>query len=156
MNPCGCGFGDGNKIGFLDTLCVTEISDSVFAIADHPFRYQSALIKEVITVPVGFYTDFASVPRLGIIYALLGDRAHEPAVVHDFLYYMGMTTRKMADDILLEAMGVEGLPWWQRWPIYAGVRVGGWYAWKQHRDNHDGIPTKYPVPPVITPEPPTP
>jgi hypothetical protein len=140
---------------FLDSLTVTEISDSVFAVADHPFRYQSDLVKEVITVPVGFHTDFASVPRLGIVYALLGDRAHEPAVVHDFLYYAGMTTRKMADDILLEAMGVMGLPFWQRWPIYAGVRVGGWAAWNAHRAARDGAdtPTKFPVPPVITPKP---
>jgi hypothetical protein len=138
---------------FLDSLCVTEIDDRIFAVSDHPFRYQSDLIKEVIAVPVGFYTDFASVPRLGIIYAMLGDRAHESAVVHDFCYYMGMTTRKMADDILLEAMGVEGFPWWQRWPIYTGVRVGGWAAWNAHRKAHDGLPTKYPVPPVITPNP---
>ncbi len=141
---------------FLDPLCVTEISDSIFAISDHPFRYQSGLIKELITVPVGFYTDFASVPRLGIVYAILGDRAHEPAVVHDFLYYMGKTTRKMADDILLEAMEVMNLPWWQRWPIYAGVRAGGWVAWNTHRKNHDGEPTKYPVPDAITPTPPPP
>jgi hypothetical protein len=136
---------------FLDTLCVTEIDDKIFAIYDHPFRYQSDLVKEVIIVPVGFYTDFASVPRLGIIYAMLGDRAHEPAVVHDWLYYAGITTREMADNILLEAMGVMDLPWWQKLPIYYGVRVGGWVAWNTHRKNHDGEPTKYPVPPSITP-----
>ena len=137
---------------FLDPLCVTEIDDKVFAISCHDFRYQSDLVKETIVVPIGFHTDFASVPRLGIVYAMLGDRAHEPAVVHDWLYYAGITTREMADNILLEAMGVLGLPLWQKLPIYYGVRVGGWYAWNTHRKAHDGeIPTKYPVPPSITP-----
>lgn len=136
---------------FIDPLVVQEISDSVFKIVDHDFRYQSDLVKEIITAYVGFYTDFASVPRLGIMYALLGDRAHEPAVIHDALYYYGVTTRKMADDIFLEAMGVKGLPWWQKYPIYSGVRVGGWAAWNAHRKAHDGLPSKFPIPPVITP-----
>lgn len=117
---------------FLDQLCVTEISDSIWEVCDKPFRYKSDLAG-LITVNVGFRTDFASVPRLGIIYALLGDTAHEPAVIHDYIYATAITTREIADKVLLEAMGVIGLPWWRRWPIYIGVRVGGWYAWNQHR-----------------------
>lgn len=122
---------------FLDPLCLTEISDSIFEICDHPFRYQSDLVKDVIVAPIGFYTDFASVPRIGIVYAMLGDTAHEPAVIHDWLYYSALTDRATADKVLLEAMGVIGLPWWRRWPIYAGVRVGGWYAWNDHRKKGD-------------------
>lgn len=119
---------------FLDALNVTEVSDSVFAICDHPFRYQSDLAG-LLTVPVGFYTDFASVPRLGLIYAMLGDRAHEPAVIHDWLYYSAVTTREISDRVLMEAMVVMDLPFWQRYPIYWGVRVGGWHAWNDHRKN---------------------
>lgn len=128
---------------FLDALNVTEISDSIFAIADHPFRYQSDLAKRMFTVPVGFFTDFASVPRLGIIYALLGDRAHEPAVVHDWLYYAAVTTRAMADDVLMEAMATMNLPWYQRYPIWWGVRIGGWAAWDAHRKVGDPINGKF-------------
>jgi len=125
---------------FLDSLCVTEIDDSIFEIAAHPFRYQSDLAGRMFTVPEGFYTDFASVPRLGIVYALLGDRAHAPAVVHDWLYYAAITSRRTADEILMEAMGVLGLPSWQKYPIYWGVRGGGWAAWNQHRkDGHPEV-----------------
>ncbi len=121
---------------FLDPLNVTEISDSVFAICDHPFRYKSDLAG-LITVPVSFYTDFASVPRLGVIYAMLGDCAHEPAVVHDWIYYSAIVTREIADAVLMEAMNVIGIPWWRRYPIYWGVRIGGWAAWDKHRkDGH--------------------
>lgn len=122
---------------FLDHLVVEEISDSIFAVADHPFRYQSDL-GGLITVPVGFYTDFASVPRfMPIAYACLGDTAHEPAVVHDWLYYAAITTREEADKILLEAMLAWKMPSWRCYPIYWGVRLGGWAAWDQHRkDGH--------------------
>jgi len=120
---------------FLDKLCVIEIDDSTFAIADHPFRYQSDVAGQTFTVPVNFYTDFASVPRLGMIYALLGDTAHEPAVIHDWLYYSALVARGVADKVLLEAMGVIGIPDWRKYPIYWGVRLGGWYAWNQHRKN---------------------
>lgn len=126
---------------FLDPLVVTEISDSIFAIADHPFRYQSDEAKQIITVPIGFYTDFASVPRFPLIYALLGDTAHEPAVVHDWLYYSAIVNREMADNVLYEAMTVFGVEDWRRDMIYEGVRAGGWYAWDQHRkagDPQDG------------------
>ncbi len=121
---------------FLDPLNVTEISDSVFAICDHSFRYKSDLAG-LITVPIGFYTDFASVPRIGIIYSMLGDTAHEPAVIHDWIYYSAIVTREIADEVLMEAMKVIGIPWWRRYPIYWGVRIGGWHAWDQHRkDGH--------------------
>lgn len=135
---------------FLDPLETIEISDSVFAIADHPFRYQSD-IAGLITVPVLFYTDFASVPRLGIIYAMLGDRAHEPAVVHDWLYYAAITDRATADNVLLEAMTVMDLPWWQRWPIYLGVRAGGWKAWNDHRKAGHPEAGKFSTSPNFTP-----
>lgn len=133
---------------FLDPLTVTEISDSVFAVADHPFRYQSD-IAGLITVPVGFYTDFASVPRLGFIYAMLGDRAHEPAVIHDWLYYADITTREMADNVLYEAMTVFGISDWQRDLIYEGVRAGGWYVWDEHRNRGDPKEGKFQTSPNI-------
>lgn len=119
---------------FLDKLCITEISDSIFAICDHPFRYQSDLLKELIVVPIDFYTDFASVPRfMPLVYAALGDTAHEPAVIHDWLYYSAITDRATADAILLEAMKSWGMSPWRYYPIYWGVRAGGFVAWNEHR-----------------------
>ena len=124
---------------FIDPLCVTEISDSIFQVCDHPFRYQSDIAGRMFTVPVGFFTDFASVPRISIIYEMLGDTAHEPAVVHDWLYYSALVPRDIADKVLLEAMIVFGIPVWRRWPIYWGVRLGGWYAWNDHRKKGDPL-----------------
>ena len=129
---------------FLAGLTVTEISDSIFEVADHDFLYSSDLYTPIITVPVGFYTDFASVPRfMPLVYATLGDTAHEPAVIHDWLYYSAITTRALADRILLEAMGVCGIPAWRRYPIYWGVRIGGWKAWDDHRKVGDPTAGKF-------------
>ena len=124
---------------FLDSLYVEEISDSVFCVAYQPFQYQSDLLGKTIIVPIGFYTDFASVPRwMPLMYALLGDTAHEPAVIHDWLYYSAITDRETSDKILLEAMETFGMPSWRFLPIYWGVRMGGWAAWNKHRK--DGNP----------------
>lgn len=120
---------------FLDKLIVEEIDDSTWKVHE-PFRYQSDLAG-LISVPAGFKTDFASVPRIGLIYSLLGDTAHEPAVIHDWGYYCGVLPRKVCDKVILEAMGVIGMPWYRRWPIYAGVRAGGWMAWNAHRKAGD-------------------
>jgi hypothetical protein len=119
---------------FLNALHLSEIDDLLFQVIDLPFRYESDIFGGTIEVPVGFQTDFASVPRLGTLYAVLGDCAHQPAVIHDWLYYAAITTRKMADDIMLEGMGVIGLTAWKRYPIWWGIRLGGWYAWNQHRN----------------------
>lgn len=118
---------------FLDSLFVEEISDSVFQTTQQ-FRYQSD-IAGLITVPPLFFTDFGSVPRwMPMMYALLGDVAHEPCVIHDWLFYSAFTTFEVANKVLLEAMGVVGISWWRRYLIYAGVCVGGKFAWNAHRN----------------------
>ena len=78
-----------------------------------------------ITVPAGFVTDLASIPRLPLIYLLLNGIADEPGVVHDYLYSTGKVSRAMADQVLREACILTGVPAWKANLIYAGVRVGG-------------------------------
>lgn len=87
--------------------------------------YSSDVAHGVITVPKGFKTDFASTPRLPVIYLLAGNVGAKAAVVHDYLYSCGQFPRKMADDIFREASEVIGVNWWRRWMMWAGVRIGG-------------------------------
>jgi hypothetical protein len=95
-----------------------------------PLRYWSALLGQGIEVPAGFNTDFASVPRwIPIASALVGDRAHAAAVVHDYLYTVHSVTRLQADMVLREACAASGVPAWARWLIFSGVRVGGESHW---------------------------
>lgn len=90
-----------------------------------PVVYQSDAAKITITVPFGFVTDFASVPRLPVVYWLAGDTSREAAVVHDYLYSTGLVARSVADAVLREASQATGVPGWRRWLMWVGVRIGG-------------------------------
>lgn len=131
---------------FLDALTVTEIDDEIFQVTERPFLYRSDLVG-LVSVPVGFRTDFASVPRIGWIYALLGNKAHQAAVIHDFLYYADTVTKDVADRVLAEAAGItKGISEWQQKAFYWGVRLGGWKAWNDHRARGDSLASFHPTP----------
>ena len=83
-----------------------------------------------LTIPPGFKTDFASVPRI-FSRAIPKMDDHMPAaVVHDFLYRQGTLTRKEADDLFLSLMKELGIPYWKRYSMYWGVRAGGRKSYK--------------------------
>lgn len=122
--------------GFLTPLRVEELDDT-----SHdgrgtwqllvPLAYQSAILGRVLTVPAGFITDFASVPRwVPVAFALVGDSAHKAAVVHDWLYSSQETSRMLADAVLREAAQATHVPDWRAWMLWTGVRIGGASRWK--------------------------
>ena len=91
-----------------------------------PLVYESDIARKTFTVPVGFVTNYASVPRLAFIYAMFGGVANEAAALHDFLYTrVSPVARSMADAIFKEASKVTGVAAWRRWPMWAGVRLFG-------------------------------
>lgn len=96
---------------------------------DSPLVYQSDVAKETFTVPAGFVTDFASVPRLPVAFLLAADSCHEAAALHDWLYTTHPVDRATADAILREASAVTGAPAWRAWLMWAGVRVFGGAHW---------------------------
>lgn len=82
-----------------------------------------------ITVPSGFVTDFASVPR--VFWSVLppdGDYV-AAAVVHDWLYWDQTTTREAADQALRDAMVELQIPSAAVWAVYNGVNLFGSSAW---------------------------
>lgn len=88
-----------------------------------PLHYESALASVgLVVVPVGFVSDYASVPRIPLAYWLAGDTAHEAAVLHDWLLHMGWPWRQAAD-VFNEAMRASGLPAWRRLVMYWAVRL---------------------------------
>ena len=103
-------------------------------------RIKGKIIK--ITVPVGFPTDFCSIPPVvRLIIAKLG-RYNGPGVIHDFLYryhqivvgnLVYAVNRKMADLIFLDGMRDRGVTVWKRQAMYYGVRLFAWLAWKKRR-----------------------
>jgi hypothetical protein len=122
--------------GPLDVeILKTDKAGRVTARLLEPYRFRLAppLGDEVIVVPAGFKTDFASVPRgLWNFEPPLGD-AGKAAVVHDFLYATrglgGRFSRAQADAIFRQALADLGVPAWKRTLLWAAVRVGGAGGW---------------------------
>lgn len=108
---------------FITGLVAECITDDKWRLVEN-LVYESD-IAGTITVPAGFETDFASVPRLPIVFMLVGDKAHLPAVVHDYLYRYAVVQRKVADKVFLEAMKVCGIWAWRRYPMFCAVRLFG-------------------------------
>lgn len=90
-----------------------------------PLEFYSAKLDRTFTVPIGFETDFASIPWfLQSIVQVNGP--HIPAaVVHDYLCdhksELGIT-QKQADAVFLEAMRFLDVRFTQRKIMYRAVR----------------------------------
>jgi hypothetical protein len=100
---------------------------------EREFRYRSSY--GIITVPAGFITDGASIPRcFWNILAPFGEY-FEAAIIHDFLYTEGNRrfTRKQSDLIFKEAMFNIGIGWFTRGIIYRAVRLGAGSLFKGTR-----------------------
>lgn len=112
---------------FYSELRTVFLTDSIAELTgDLVYEYGETRI----IVPIGFRTDFASVPRIPGIYDLLGGIARAAAVVHDYLYREGLFDRKTCDDIFLAAMKDQGVCFVKRRLLYWGVRLFGGPYWK--------------------------
>lgn len=115
------------------TLSVTRFSDAYWYLT-RPIEWSPAQGQQLpkVTVPIGFVTDFASIPRaLWIALPRDGDYVWA-AVVHDYLYWFQMTSRDVADDVLNAAMKDFNIPTTDRVAIYEGLHLGGGSAWEQN------------------------
>lgn len=94
-----------------------------------PCIYQSVLLGDdgqpvLVTVPTGFVTDLASIPRIFRFLIIKNGRHRPAAIVHDYLCRLGLEfSRVTADKIFYEAMKVRHVPWLRRKLMYAAVRT---------------------------------
>ena len=120
---------------FTTPLIISPNDDGQTWTLQDPFEYHVGGLGSDwrISVPAGFVTDFASIPRAFWNILPPWGTYGKPAVVHDFLYQAQAYTQVLSDAILFEAMTSIDVVFWKRWTIYGGVRVGGWAAWNQHK-----------------------
>jgi hypothetical protein len=101
---------------------------------DAPLVYESDLLGATITVPEGFVTDMASVPKWPLAWLLAGGTANEAAVVHDWAYTVHSVagkpiTRSQADALLREAIPASQDASAPAVLMWLAVRLGGWISW---------------------------
>jgi Protein of unknown function (DUF1353) len=120
---------------FTAILLVSPLADGKTWVVMRPFGYDVGAegSADHVDVPVGFQTDFASIPRPFWIILPKWGRYGNAAVVHDWLYWAQTRPRAAADHVLNEAMRVLGVGAVTRLLIYRAVRLFGGFAWLRNR-----------------------
>ena len=104
-------------------------SDGMHWIVREPLTYTIGISSDSVTVPVGFVTDFASIPQALQSIIRANGPYILPAVVHDYLYWKQTCTRQQADQILLLGMIENQVREIHRSAIHGAVTVAGGFAW---------------------------
>lgn len=102
-----------------------DLGSRPFELAEE-IRFTTAAGIEIV-VPVGYATDFASVPRFFHRVVSPIGRHGKAAIVHDWLCDEAphTTDHRTAADIFDQAMRVLGVPAWRRKIMVLAVKFGG-------------------------------
>lgn len=116
---------------FIGDLVVKLIEDNQSGLWElqAPLAFYSAVLDRTFTAPVGFRTDFCSVPRVPVAFALLGDRARRAGTLHDLAYTTHEVDRESADKLLREMLLLDGVDEYEAQVFYLAVRLGGGSHW---------------------------
>lgn len=110
----------------------------------------------IITIPAGFVTDYASVPR-GLHWLIPPDGPYaKAAVLHDYLYATGIYSRSISDGIFKQAMSETSIPLTYQYILFNGAILCGkasWDKWRQLQSSdvdtwrvRSGIACEYSMP----------
>ena len=129
-----------------------EKQGRTLAVVTRPYAYVHPIhgVDVKVEVPLGFVTDFASIPSAFHFIVQPFGRHAPAAVLHDYLYAIGQKkARRLADRLFLNAMKDAGVPGFRRSLMYRMVRLfgGGGYGlrddWK-FVDTESGDPIDAP------------
>ena len=88
-----------------------------------------------LTVPAGFRSDGASVPRFfwRLVFPPGDALALRAAILHDWIYrtHPAGWDRAKADALFRDVLIADGVPKWRARLAWLGVRIGGGAAWKE-------------------------
>lgn len=124
---------------FVQTAALDIAPVSGKWVTARPVIYWSDVAGRIITVPMFFETDLASIPALVRPLIPVNGQHRNAAVLHDYLYQKCgcWCSRKLADEIFREAMRVLGESAWRREAMYRGVRIGGWLHYQSCKNGDD-------------------
>lgn len=109
----------------MNRLNTCPIDDKYWEVLED-YYYETS--KGLVTVPKGFRTDYASVPKIFRNIINCSGKHGRAAVIHDWLYSSKCTldvTREEADKIFLEIMEEWGVNKFKRYFMYKMVRIFG-------------------------------
>lgn len=126
------------KVSFRNKIELTPANNG------HRFQLLSDFIIYLggynLIIPSGFWTDFASIPK--VIQNILSplDSHLRAAVLHDYLYYKQELNydpikRAFADKLFLDGMKTCGTGLIKRNIMYYAVRSFGWIAWNKYKND---------------------
>ena len=130
----------------IDPPAIRPIGSAKNWMLTEPLTYRVGSSSDNIVVPIGFVTDFASIPpRLQSLISPLGPHLL-PAVVHDFLYWEQGCSRRQADSIFSIAMTEMRVKPRDRRAMVLAVRRFGDAAWRANAaDRVAGKPRIVPI-----------
>lgn len=111
------------QISFITQPCIIPVKNFTYTTCA-PFIVK--VDGNTYTVPGGFNTDLASIPR--VFWNILPPQRADfvgPAILHDYMYDTMVTSRLEADDILYWNLRAQGAMWITANTIWVGVRLGG-------------------------------
>jgi len=118
---------------FTSPLIVSPMPDGRTWKLFKAFKYHvgNRYSKNIISVPAGFVTDFASIPWFFWAVLPYWGRYGKASVIHDWLYQTHQVSRRMADLIFYEAMLVSGTQKWKAKIMHLAVRIFSGFTWKE-------------------------
>ena len=111
----------------LGELVVTEAPNGKWCLVQpltlyHSVTYDKVRVPLLITVPIGFPTDLASIPRI-LTWAFPVNAKHRrAAVVHDFMCENSELPQKIIDDVFYDMMIFLDVSPWKARAMHWGVR----------------------------------
>lgn len=143
---------------FTDVLRVSPLADGNTWVLLEKFDYDIGRegSGDTIEVPVGFMTDFASVPPIFRALVSKWGKHGNATVIHDYCYWTQEHTKRESDDIFRQAMRVSKVTGWRSFFIYWAVRLGGEWAWRGNQKlknkDFDRVAARLPEKAIDTPE----
>lgn len=102
-------------------LVVAAVDDRTWELVE-PLVYHGR--DDVLVIPAGFRTDFATVPRILQWIVPRTGRYSAATVVHDWLIESRTVPRRDADGVFRRVLRELGVPVLLRWLMFAAVRFG--------------------------------
>jgi hypothetical protein len=114
---------------------VTQLTtDPAVFLVVFPLTFSADGAPQQFSVPPGFVTDLASIPRGLWWWQAPHEDTMAPAIVHDFLYWEQPCTKDEADAVIYVAMKQIGMKDGSIAAVYTGVRTPlGQEAWDKNK-----------------------